>query len=478
MQDATAKKLTPQLEHYTKTINALHSSWSPEGHPGQITVGRAIFNENKKKVFVQCGRKWGKTEIIIYTLWRWCQSFPNQSCYYISPFYKQSKEIIWANNRVQTFGPRDWLLPGSQGINKSELRITFKNGSFIKLDGSENFEAYRGIEPHLMVYEEFKDFRPEFHVAMDPNLAVYEAPLLVIGTPPDRECQFLDIAKDFYNDPEGMFITEPSERNPHISKEWLSKKKKELLERGEWDVWEREYMGKYVPGGISKIFPMLSRKKHIVPHRQILDEIKKDRKKMSWYVIADPAGSSVFGLLFCCVNHYTKKWYFLDEIYENDQKEMTTRKIMRRVKQKTEELYPSEFADWRYIYDEQATWFKNEAFDFDETFFEPTQKALNKKESGLTLIKDSLFAGKVAISDRCVKLFWEADNYFKDKNGKIPKENDHLLDCWRYAYAADNYELNTVDEPQPDPEEDKWQKNTFETDFPELGDPFDIEEEW
>ena len=176
-------KLKPEVEAYVDTIKALHGRWTP--HTGQIQVGKALFTDNCKQIFVQCGRKWGKTDLIEYILWRWAQLNPGSSCYYISPFFKQSKEIIWANQRIQNFGPREWLNPGDKGINNSELRLKFRNGSFIKLDGADNFDAHRGTEPHILVYEEFKDHNPKFHEAMDPNLAPHDAPLVVIGTPPE-----------------------------------------------------------------------------------------------------------------------------------------------------------------------------------------------------------------------------------------------------------------------------------------------------
>lgn len=460
------KSVTGSLAKYASIINSLHTDWTP--HSGQIHVGRAVFQKNKKKIFVQCGRKWGKTEIIEYILWRWCQQFPGSSTYYISPFFKQSKEIIWANNRIQTFGPKEWLLPGSAGTNKSELRLNFKNGSFIKLDGSENFDAYRGIEPHLVVYEEFKDFRPEFHIAMEPNFAVYSAPNIIIGTPPDRECQYLQLAKEYQNDEDGFFIKAPSYQNPFIKKQWLDKKKVECINRGEWDVWEREYMGEYVPGGISKIFPMLEREKHLMEHDKLWLEIRRDLKKLDWLIVADPAAASVFGVLFLALNPYSKKWYILDEIYETDQAKMTVDQIGRRIQSKKEDIWYK--AEWRQIYDEASTWFANEMMDRFEEYWEPTKKSVRKKEQGLSIIKDSLLLNRVSISDKCEKLWWEADNYYKDKTGKIPKMDDHLLDCWRYGYDASYYELNQVHEPIITKEDRNWGRTRIGQDFPGLDD--------
>src|SRR5690606_29797458 len=173
--------------------------------------------------------------------------------YYIAPFMKQAREIIWASRRLQAFGPKEYL---AGEPNNTEMRVNFLNGSFIKVDGSENYEAYRGITPDIIIYDEFKDFRPEFHVAMEPNLASKQAPLVIAGTPPEVEGQYTVIADQIKDDPDGAWFNWPTWANPHIAKEWLRKKRTQLYARGEGTIWEREYAAKRVYGGPNSIFPM------------------------------------------------------------------------------------------------------------------------------------------------------------------------------------------------------------------------------
>jgi hypothetical protein len=470
---ATAQVTDPRLVEYARVIEALHREWEP--HDGQIPVGRALFRDDVRQIFIQCGRKWGKTETVLYMLWRWAMTNPGSSCYYISPFQKQSKEIVWANRRLQNFGPREWLKEGSSGINNSELRLNFVNGSFIKCDGSDNFDAYRGIEPHFVVYEEFKDFRPEFHTAMDPNLAVFNAPLIIIGTPPDRECQFTQLADEFKNDPAKRWFHAPTWQNPHISKVWLEKKKREHYAKNEGDVWEREYGAKFVKGGASKIFPMIDRARHVRPHAAVMKEIERDRRKLVWMQWNDPAAASCFASLWIALNPYTKRLYALDEIYETDQAAMSVRQIGRRIIDKNREL--CDRAEWRMGYDEAETWWATEFFDAFQEYMEPSQKALHDKESGLSLVKDILLKDLLVISDRCEKLFWELDNYFKDKKGKIPKTNDHLIDDLRYILGALNYSL-TEEQEYVEAEDEDFRGSRISDDFPGLDDLGRRTSEW
>ena len=48
---------------------------------------------------------------------------------------------------------------------------------------------------------------------------------------------------------------------------------------------------------------------------------------------------------------------------------------------------------------------------------------------------------KLFISTQCAQLFWELDNYYLDKHGKLQKKNDHLIDCLRYMLGALHYSL-------------------------------------
>ncbi len=463
-----------ELHRIASGLEKLHAVWQP--HPAQIMIGRALLAERRRLVFAQCGRNFGKTELMAYLLWRWAWTYPGSENYYFAPYQKQAKEILWASRRIQTFGPFDWI----KSINNTENRIEFNNGSFIKLDGSDNVDAYRGVKPKgLIVYDEFKDFRPEFHDAFDPNRAAHDAPLFVIGTPPETENHFVHLAAECLRDPAKAFFRFPTSSNPHIQTDWLKVKKEELYSKSEGDKWEREYEALFVRGGASTIFPMFDPSRHVRPHAAIMAEIAKDARKLDWYWWADPAGASCFACLFVAINPYTRKVYVLDEIYETAQAEMTVLKIGRRALDKKHELMPRK--DWRQGYDEAETWFHNEMLDHFGEGLEPTQKAKSDKLSGLSLIKDILLNGSLVLSDRCKKLKWEMLNYRKDDKGKILKQHDHAIDCLRYVLDADKYSLVKTTEVNKEASED-FRGARITDDFPgftETGEPVDdYDMEW
>lgn len=453
------EQLEGQLKFYAHILELLHKDWQP--HQGQINVGTALFRDNIRSLFIQCGRKWGKTEFAIYVLWRWGMMFPGLGCFYVAPELKQGKKILWENPRLVNFGPRDWIVD----INQAEARIRLKNGSYLKVDGSDNYEAHRGTEPGILIYEESKDHDPRFRTVMRPNLSVHNAPEIFIGTPPEKECEYDEIAKEHQDDPKKLYYEAPTWENPKISKKWLFDEKKRLYLRGEGDVWEREYAAKNIKGGSQKIFPMLD-KKIVLPHDQLMAMIKRDMRKLWFTWWNDPGTSTCFASLFTAINPYTKRIYVLDEIYEKSQGEMTTRKIGLRAKEKMEELYDR--AEWVKGYDEAAAWFSNEYADHFGDLLSPSHKHLHNKNHGLTLIKDILLGEYLFVSDRCPHFYWELDNYFKDKKGNIPKVNDHLIDTFRYTLGHHNYELRGVEE-YDETRDENFRGAKPEDDFPSRG---------
>lgn len=445
----------------SQVLKDLNSCWTP--HDGQVPIGEAVFYQDKTLIFNECGRKFGKTEILCYFLYRLAMMVSNGAFYYIAPFSKQARELVWEAKRFQNFLNEEIKEKYQIRFLDQQMRVRIgSTGSFIKLDGAENFEAYRGVNPHGIGYDEFKDFRPQFHEAMDPNLATHNAPLMIIGTPPrgddlNKE-QFIQLADYCKEDEQAGYFNLPTETNPHISKDWLDKKKQELFLRGEHDVWFREYMAQRVTGGKRAIYPMFSRNKMVSPHGDIISHISRYRKRLTFQCIADPASTSVFGVLFRAIDPGSKTIYRIDEIYEDIPEQMTGRKMWDKIYKKITQIHPH-LHDWHFVYDEAAAWFANEMHDIlmdeglhNEMCWVPTNKLkgnqANKKETGINLIREQMLYGKYVVSDRCQKLMWEIENYIKDDKGKIPKENDHLLDCDRYGDMDYGYNLNREEIPE------------------------------
>jgi hypothetical protein len=430
--------MSEELVNLASVLERLNQKWKP--HPKQVEIGKALLVDEVTNVFARCGRNFGKTDLAIYLLWRWALLHPNSENYLFEPEQKQAKEILWASGRIQAFGDSEWL---DGEPNNTEMRIRLANGSFIKIDGSDNYDSYRGVKPKgLIIYDELKDINPKFLDAFEPNRAAHNAPALWIGTPPEYENHFIHYMQEAETNPRWACFHAPTSSNPFIDPAWLLEKEAYYKRIGDYETWLREYEALFVKGG----------KSHILPQFMKLDAIKMElpRGISEWqlFVVCDPGTASVFGVLFILFNPYSKQIKVWREIYEDETSKMTTRQIWSRIYPMFRELVDAGVKHYEFIYDEAAAWFANEVREVTSYWFTPTRKSKADKESGIALIRDVLDKGLLEYDESCVKFKWEMENYVKDRNGRIPKVNDHLIDCFRYFLDAAGFSLDATARPK------------------------------
>lgn len=422
-------------------LEGLYTNWKP--HDLQAKIGEALFYKGVKNIFVVAGRNFGKTESAACCEWRYAKQFPKTENYIFEPFQKQAREILWASRRIQEFGPKDWIRGEP---NNSELRVTFTNGSFIKLEGSDNVAAMAGIKPKgLIVYDEFKDHRIESIKNFEPNRAAFDVPALFIGTPPEFHNHFVDYMELAKDDPDWLFVHAPTRANPHISPRWLEKKKAEMIKLGQMEDYLRDYEAIFVKGGKKSIYPwILTAKK-----AKIKDVLPTDLNKWRIIVALDPAATSVFGVVFAFWNEYTKKIIVFDEIYETDATRMTTRIMFKEIREKLSP-WASKVRGVDWVYDEAAAYFANEMSEVDGSIW---LYASNKSEFGvegyINLVRNVFNHDMCVITDNCTNFWDEHEKYAKDKNGRIPKDHDHLVNAFQYLCGFLGLDFSQKDEPKP-----------------------------
>lgn len=437
-------------------LEGLHRKWMPLDW--QKPVGRALFYENKKDIGAQCGRSSGKTDIAAYCAWRYAQQVPGSENYIFEPLQKQAKEILWAPARIQNFGPPEWI----ESINQTEMRITFKNKSFVKVDGSDNVEALRGIKPQgLVIYDELKDHKKAFLDAMEPNRARYDAPALYLGTPPEFHNHYVDIMAELKRDPLSFWTTATSFDNHYNSRAFLEKTKQKLILNGDEEVWLREYMALFVKGGKRSIFPQVLRMEF--PRFETV--LPKDLNKWIVVVAFDPASTSVFGCVFILFNPYSKAMIVFDELYVTKPTLMTAREVHNAVSEKLEQLR-GKVKSVEFAYDEAAAWFRNEMIEVNPKWhLSPSEKSEFGVDGYIALVRAVMNHGLLTICAECPKLIWEMENYIKDEKNKIPKVNDHNINALQYGLGHLGLNLDELLEKIPIPrEEPRYYK--LEDDFP------------
>ncbi len=440
------KELTESEQQVYRILTGLHSRWTP--HRGQISIGHALFyklhnGKRRKNIFVVAGRNFGKTELMAYSHWRYSQEYPQSQNYIFEPFQKQGREILWASRRLQDFGDNDWL---SGEPNNTEMRITFNNGSFIKVEGSDNVAAMAGIKPKgLIGYDEFKDHRIASINNFEPNRAAFDVPALFIGTPPEFEnhfTQYMELAK---NNPDTWdFFHAPTWTNPFISAEWLRNKERDMIALGQEEDWLRDYGALFVVGGKKTIYPWILKAK-----KWRLDEIlPKDLNKWKLIISCDPASTSVFGVVFGFWNEYAKRLIIFDEIYEDNAANMTSRKIYQTIKNIIRP-WESKVKSVEWVYDEAAAWFLNEMSEVDKRIWlYKSSKSEFGIEGYINLVRNVMNHDMLQVTGNCKKWWWEHEKYQKDEKGRIPDKDDHLINSTQYLCGHLGLDFSQQDEPK------------------------------
>lgn len=439
----------------------IHQVWSP--HEGQYDIVSAFLIDWVDGVFLQCGRKLGKTELAVYLLIMFALLFENAECYFVADEKDHARKILWNNGRLPRFFTSfrqqknetyeqfkerrrigqilqdKWIV----GVNNVDMTVTLFNGSMIMVEGAKNFSKADGLSPAFAVYDEFKHHDERFDIAMRPNLRTFNGRILIMGTPPDNEENYYcKIADEFKHKKNHLFFNKPSYMNPHVydgpNDEGLAEEEKEYRRRGEWHIFAREYLAQIVPDQNSMIFPMLDAKKHIGDYDEMVSIVKRRHKDWDLFISFDPAASSVFGVLLVAINRHDKRLWLLDEIYEDKTSETRAKAIFIRAREKWREICAYD-ADWYKIYDYAEKWFQVEiAGEFDEAI-NPCEKDMKNKEAKLSVVKDAMLYNRFKASTRCEKSFWELQLYKKDEKGMIPKKNDHNIDNLRYILNAAYY---------------------------------------
>lgn len=116
-----------------------------------------------------------------------CSDKKNPRFAYIAPLYKQAKTVAW--DYLKEYGLK---VPGAVP-NESELRVDFPNGGRVRLFGSDNPDALRGIYLDGVIFDEAADGSPRvFPEIIRPALSDRKGWAAWIGTPKGQN-DFFDL---------------------------------------------------------------------------------------------------------------------------------------------------------------------------------------------------------------------------------------------------------------------------------------------
>ena len=423
-------------------------------HNAQIRMIHPLYQDGIQMVMVPSARKVGKSHAASYVAWRHAGLNPYTVVYLIGPEKTHIADIYWDNQRIQRFLGDD-SEKYVHKIKDRERMIVFKNGSIIKLMGSENWKAAQGLTPDLLIYDEYKHFHPKFHPEMAPNVAAKGAKIFIVGTPPqvgDRnKLEYEGMLNYAKENPatchyEEFNVWDNPIMHLEANKKAIDADIARLRSMGDEASVQREYYAKIVPGGSRSIFPMFTKDRHVKRHEFIMDFIRGNERQFDWYCVIDPAASSVYAVSFLATHTKTKLTFLLDELYIKDRMLTTTGHIIPMIKEKMLELNRNiKPTDWFKVCDEQAAHHIIEIISrYPDMAFMPSQKLKNNKDEMHMTIKDMFTYDKLIFSDRAVNAAKEVEEYATSAEGltlKTRHSKDHLLDTFVYFLHTSHYNL-------------------------------------
>ena len=188
-----------------------------------------IIADNSRFKVVTAGRRWGKTHLALYdALLNHCWKRNRQRVWFVSPTYRQSKNIAWTILKEIVFTYPQII----RKINESELSIEFINGSLMELKGADKEDSLRGVGLNHVILDEFAFMKKEaWTEVIRPALSDKKGTATFIGTP-DGFNYFYDLYQQGLNQENGFKSWHfKSTDSPYIENEEIEKARIELDEK-------------------------------------------------------------------------------------------------------------------------------------------------------------------------------------------------------------------------------------------------------
>lgn len=141
-------------------------------------VQKIVSDNPARFKVVVAGRRWGKSYLSMSQMAKFAR-YPNRKIFYVSPTYRQSKQILWDDLKNKMIACR-W----AKKINESDLTIRLVNNSIIHLRSADNPDSLRGVSIDYLVMDECAMIDPKtWTEVLRPALSDRQGHAMFITTP-------------------------------------------------------------------------------------------------------------------------------------------------------------------------------------------------------------------------------------------------------------------------------------------------------
>ena len=172
-----------------------------------------VHDSDKRWMVIVAHRRSGKTTACLNHLQRDALQINNSRWAYVSPTYKQSKNIAW--DMLKNYAR---VIPGTT-FNEAEIRCDYPNGSRITLYGADNPDSLRGLGLNGVVFDEYSQ-QPSniFTEIIRPALADNRGYAIWIGTPKGKN-EFYKLYQQAQQDKDWLGILQTVDDTGVLSQE-------------------------------------------------------------------------------------------------------------------------------------------------------------------------------------------------------------------------------------------------------------------
>jgi len=409
-------------------------------------IQKIIVNDTHRYRVLCLGRRTGKSFLCKAELIGEAVANQDGLVSYIAPTYRQAREIVWQELKKET---HDYAI----NINETRLEITIPNigygykckkcnkwkkgidnckcivpefvkeeweGKTSKIDlrGWENIESLRGQKRHFLVLDEvamYRNFWVYWEEVLRPLLSDYKGGCLFASTPKGYN-HFHDLYNLEQTNEDFKSFHYTSYDNPYIDADEINSAKKDMTA----DRFAQEYMADFRKAE-GLVYPEFNRDIHIK------DEMPKFKEIIGGVDFGYTNPSAILRIEIDFDNNFwiTDEWY--------------------RTKQTKEQLI-TVLAQQQpnYVYPDPAD--AEGVSKLEEAGFNVLEVDKGKIE-GINRVRELLKQGRIKVKRGCSNFISEIESYhYPDEKGDVNakeepvKENDHLMDCLRYAIY--NHDIN------------------------------------
>jgi phage FluMu gp28-like protein len=210
-------------------------------HKKQEELIDICLDDTIKYIIAAVGRQWGKSFLGMNVLLKWVLEDNNSVGMWVAPIYQQSKKVFEELNK----GLASTGL--TKSINKSELTITFINGSVIYFRSAEREDNLRGYTLDYLVVDEAAYTKDNvWNEVLRATVLVRGKKVLFLSTPRGRNWFFnLALRGESDDYPQHKTFKGSSFDSPFITQQELLEAKMSLPE----NIYRQEILAEFLDSG-------------------------------------------------------------------------------------------------------------------------------------------------------------------------------------------------------------------------------------